>query len=123
MIVNWSLLQDIANFNPDDPDIDQAFIDALLLYYFPMSTEVGEKILDLIGKKPKGVDVLIALGLRMAQEKAKATGTIDKFAKDVMQAYNLNESGKTSTTKEVYFVFLGVLLDFGLIENEKGIIS
>uniref|UniRef100_A0A914YVS1 Uncharacterized protein n=1 Tax=Panagrolaimus superbus TaxID=310955 RepID=A0A914YVS1_9BILA len=118
MTVNWSLFNDIAEFNTDDPDIDQAFIDALMLYYFPPTVEVLEKVLEEIEKKPKGIDVLIALGLRLCRERIKSTGRIGRFVKEIMKAYDSNQSGKTSTTKELYFVFLCDLLDLRLIENE-----
>lgn len=57
----------------------------------------------------------------MSQERVKASGVVDKFAKEVMKAYDLNGSGKTSTTKEIYFLFLSELLDLRLIiDEEKG---
>jgi hypothetical protein len=119
MTVNWELLNDISTFNPDDPDIDRAFIDALMLYYFPPTPSILEKLVEMIGEKPKGTDILIALGLRMSLERIKSTGGIDKFAKEIMKAYDSNQSEKTATTKELYFIFLSHLLDLGLIDSEK----
>lgn len=65
MTLNWKLLHEISNFNPDDPDLDQAFIDALMLYYFPPTPNVLERLLQEIEKKHRGVDILIALGKYM----------------------------------------------------------
>uniref|UniRef100_A0AC34F4D1 RRM domain-containing protein n=1 Tax=Panagrolaimus sp. ES5 TaxID=591445 RepID=A0AC34F4D1_9BILA len=118
MTVNWNLLNEIAGFNPNDPDIDQAFIDALMLYYFPPTVEVLEKLLEEIEKKPKGVDILIALGLRLSRERIKTTRRIGTFVNEIIKAYGLNQSEKTSTTKELYFIFLCDVLDFGLLGNE-----
>lgn len=120
MSVNSVLLEDVSRFNPDDPDIDQAFIDALMMYYFPPTAEVLEKLTEIMDAKPHGVDVLIALGLRLVRERVRNTGTADKYTKTFMQAYNDNQSGKTSTTKELYFILLCTLLDFGLLDDDKG---
>ncbi|KAE9553536.1 hypothetical protein FO519_003229 [Halicephalobus sp. NKZ332] len=113
------LLNELAEFPSDDPDADFEFVESLTKYYFPFSEDTLNEILKLIEEKKngKGIDLLVALGLKVVDDGLMEIDV--KSVERILDFYDSNCCSKTSTTKQIYFLLLRKMLDNGLIAEEQ----